>query len=99
MVALPVTATLPEGTPSSLSSVQVWPVASFSSWKMRSVRLGGFVTEIGPWMSAIVPGPPVEPMLTVASALLVIFKRLELISGWNVENVVSRCCPGSSPHQ
>ena len=25
------------------------------------------MTEIGPWMFAIVPGPPVEPMLTVAS--------------------------------
>ena len=47
-------------------------MASFSSWKMRSVKLGGFVTKIGPWIFAIVPGPPVEPMLTVTSASPVI---------------------------
>ncbi len=38
---------------------------SFSSWKFNAVKDGGFTIEMGPWMPAIEPAPPVEPILTV----------------------------------
>ena len=76
---LPVTATLPAKVPSSLSSVQVWPVVSFSSWKLRDVNEKAFKTVIGPWMPAIEPAPPVEPILTVVTVGAL--AKLEILTG------------------
>ena len=38
-----------------------------------------FTTEIGPWMPAIVPAPPVEPMLTVVTVGKL--AKLEMLTG------------------
>ena len=60
-------ATLPEGTCRRCRASRSGRSCRSRRGNSRSVRQGGLVTEIGPWMSAIVPGPPVEPMLTVST--------------------------------
>ena len=64
-------ATVPVGVLSSSTSVHVRPVAvSVSSWKFSAVSGSPLETEDQPWMPAIDPGPPVEPMLTVVAPVL-----------------------------